>query len=499
MAENRIGMTDERGCALHRSHAASDGNPSRIAANFEKREFGARSLVARLVLLILIALSALAPGVAGQETRNTPIAFEGATLIDGTGGPAIAKSVLVIQGDRIVAVGKHGKVRYPKTARVINTQGKTIIPGLINAHGHLGLVVGAAQRADGYTAANVESELLQYEQYGVTSMLSLGLNRDLLYEIRAQQQTGEVGGASIFTADRGLGVPDGIPPLAVGSDQIYRPATPEDARADVQAMASRHADIVKLWLDDSYGKYPKMQPAIYKAIIDECRNRGLRVAAHVFYLNDAKALVRDGVDVLAHGVRDRDLDSDFIKMMKENGVLYIPTLTVDESFFVFAEHPELMSDSFFELATSPDLLKMLESREYREKVESDPNLPKYKAALDTGMRNLKTLSDAGARIAFGTDSGAFPARIPGWAEHHELELMVRAGLTPTQALTAATRGSAAVLGVSDRGTLEAGKRADFLVLAANPLNDIRNTRKIVTVWHGGREVKPRVAAPALEQ
>src|SRR5579859_780416 len=248
MAENRIGMTDERGVALHRSCAASDGNPWRIAANLEKREFCARSMVARLVLLILLALSALIPGVAGQETRNTPIAFEGATLIDGTGGPPIAKSVLVIQGDRIVAVGKHGKVRYPKTSRVINAQGKTIIPGLINAHGHLGLVVGAAQRADGYTAVNVESELLQYEQYGVTSMLSLGLNRDLLYDIRAQQQTGEVGGASIFTADRGVGVPDGIPPLGVGNDQIYRPATPEEARADVQAMASRHADIVKLWL-----------------------------------------------------------------------------------------------------------------------------------------------------------------------------------------------------------------------------------------------------------
>jgi imidazolonepropionase-like amidohydrolase len=264
-------------------------------------------------------------------------------------------------------------------------------------------------------------------------------------------------------------------------------------------MAARHPDIVKLWLDDSYGRYPKMQPAVYKAILDECRDRGLRVAAHVFYLTDAKAPVRDGVDVLAHSVRDRDVDPEFVKMMKTGGVLYIPTLTVDESFFVFAEHPDVMGDSFFQLAAGPELLKMLQSADYREKVESDPNLPKYKAALATAMRNLKTLNDAGVRIAFGTDSGAFPVRIPGWAEHHELELMVRAGLTPMQALTAATRGSATVLGASDRGTLEAGKRADFLILAADPLEDIRNTRKIVAVWHGGREVKPRVAAPALEQ
>jgi imidazolonepropionase-like amidohydrolase len=455
--------------------------------------------VAQFVAALLVLLSALVTGARAQEPAGAPTVFDGARLIDGTGRPAIEKSVLVIQGDRIVAAGKHGKVRYAKTARVIDVAGKTIVPGLINAHGHLGLVVGATQSADAYTAANVETGLLQYEQYGITSMLSLGLNRDLLYDIRAQQQAGEVGGASIFTADRGLGVPDGIPPLAVASDQLYRPATPEEARADVAAMAARHPDIVKLWLDDSLGKFPKMQPAVYKAIIEECRNRGLRVAAHVFYLSDAKALVRDGIDVLAHSVRDRDVDPEFVKMMKDNSVLYIPTLTVDESFFVFAEHPELMSDFFFQLAVGPDLLKMLQSPEYRAKVESDPNLPKNKAALATAMRNLKTLSDAGVRIAFGTDSGAFPVRIPGWAEHRELELMVQAGLTPMQALTAATQGSAAVLGASDRGTLEAGKRADFLVLAANPLQDIHNTRKIVAVWHGGHEVKPRVAAPALEQ
>lgn len=451
------------------------------------------------LLSLVLVMHAIGLQSSAQETAGAQIVFDGARLVDGTGGPAIAKSVLVIQGDRIVAVGKHGKVHYPKTARVIDATGKTIIPGLINAHGHLGLVVGASQRADGYTAANVESELMQYEQYGVTSMLSLGLNRDLLYDIRVQQQAGEVGGASIFTADRGIGVPGGIPPLAVASDQLYRPATPEEARQDVQAMAARHADIVKLWLDDSYGRFPKMQPAIYKAIIDECRNRGSRVAAHVFYLSDAKALVKAGVDVLAHSVRDRDVDPEFVKMMKDAGTIYIPTLTVDESFFIFAEHPEVMNDLFFQLAAGSELLKMLQSDDYRAKTEADPNLGKYKAALATAMRNLKTLNDAGVRIAFGTDSGAFPARIPGWAEHHELELMVRAGLTPMQALTAATRGSAAVLGTSDRGTLEAGKRADFLVLAANPLDDVGNTRKLVAVWHGGREVKPRVAAPALQQ
>jgi imidazolonepropionase-like amidohydrolase len=451
----------------------------------------------RLILTLVAGSISVVSWAAAQDQVGPVTVFENARLIDGTGAHPIEKAVLVIEGDRILAAGKREQVHYAKTAHVVNAAGETIIPGLINAHGHLGLVVGAANRPEGYTAANVEAELLQYEQYGVTSMLSLGLNRDLLYDIRAQQQAGAVGGASIFTADRGLGVPDGIPPLPVRSDQIYRPATPDEARADVRAMASRHADIVKLWLDDSYGRYPKMRPEIYKAILDECHRLGLRVAAHVFYLNDAKALLRNGVDVLAHSVRDREVDGEFINLVRTAGVLYVPTFTVDESFFVFAEHPEVMGDSFFRLAAGPDLLKMLQSPEYRHKVEADPNLPRYKSALTTAMRNLKTLSDAGVRIAFGTDSGAFAVRIPGWAEHRELELMVQAGLTPMQALTAATSGSAAVLGASDRGTLEAGKRADFLILAANPLEDIRGTRKIIAVRNGGKEVKPRVVAPIV--
>jgi imidazolonepropionase-like amidohydrolase len=170
---------------------------------------------------------------------------------------------------------------------------------------------------------------------------------------------------------------------------------------------------------------------------------------------------------------------------------------VDESAFVFAEDPAVMQDQFFKLAVSLELLQQFERAEYREKVEKDPNLPKVKAAFAMGQKNLKTLEDAGVRIAFGTDSGANPARIPGWAEHHELELMVRSGLTPMQAIVAATKGSAAVVGSTDVGTLEVGKRADFLVLAGSPLDRISNTRQMLTIWHGGKEVKPRAGAPTL--
>jgi imidazolonepropionase-like amidohydrolase len=367
------------------------------------------------------------------------------------------------------------------------------MPGMINAHGHVGLVAGGQNRADAYTRENVLPQLALYEQYGVTAVLTLGLNRDLVYEIRDEQRRGALPGASIFTAGRGIGAPDGAPPLPVAPDQVYRPATAEQAVAEVRETAAHHPDYLKLWVDDIYGKFPKLPPAVFKAAIDEAHRDGIKVAAHVFYLADAKALIGDGVDALAHSIRDQPVDAELVELMKKRGTFYVSTFTVDESSFAFADDPSLLDDPFLAGALAPEQREKFRTPEFRDKVKSDPNLPRIRAALANGMKNLKTLHGAGVRIAFGTDSGANPLRIPGWAEHHELELMVRAGLTPMQAIVAATRGSAAMLGVPDRGTLEKGKRADLLVLAANPLDDIRNTRQLVTIWNGGREIQPRIA------
>ena len=432
--------------------------------------------------------------LAGSARAAPAVVLEGARLIDGTGRPARDNAALVIEGDRITAVGTAGKLARPKGARVIDVHGRTIMPGLISAHSHVGLVTGTANRADAYTREAVQHALVLYEQYGVTSVVTLGLNRDLVFELRDQQKQGKFPGASIFTAGRGIGAPGGVPPQPVAPDQIYRPATIDEARADVRELAGHHADIVKIWVDDNFGKFTKMQPDVYTAVIDECHKHGLRVASHVFYLADAKALVAAGVDVLAHSVRDLPIDADLIRALKSRGVFYIPTLSVDESFFVFAEQPEVMGDAFFAHAVSPELLAMFQSKAYKDKVQANPNVPKAKAALAVAQLNLKTLHDAGVQVAFGTDSGALPERIPGWGEHHELELMVRAGLSPMDAIVAATQKSAALIKASDRGTLVAGKRADFLVLAADPTADIRNTRQLVSVWHGGHEIAPLVPA-----
>jgi imidazolonepropionase-like amidohydrolase len=355
------------------------------------------------------------------------------------------------------------------------------------------LLADGQNSATSYTEENVLAELRQYESYGVTTMLSLGLNRDLLYALRDQQRQGKLDGATVFTADRGIGVPDAAPPLPAAADQLYRPANPAEARLAVDDIAKRHGDIVKIWVDSLGGSKSTMSPEVYRAVIQEAHQHHLRVAAHVYYLADAKSLVNAGVDVLAHSVRDKPVDQELISAMKRRGVWYLPTFTVDESFYLYAEHPGFMQLEFFKRAVPPGLLATWDSDAYSQKVDQDPKTAQHKADFTVDQQNLKALYDAGVRVGFGTDSGAMPTRIPGFSEHRELEDMVQAGLTPMQALVCATRSNAMLLGIeATRGTLRPGKRADLIVLAANPLDDITNTRSIVTIFHDGRAITPKV-------
>lgn len=263
-------------------------------------------------------------------------------------------------------------------------------------------------------------------------------------------------------------------------------------------MAARHPDMLKLWLDDNFGTMTRMPPEIFQAAIteahaavDEAHKFGLRFASHAFYLEDAKALLKAGIDVIAHSVRDQPVDAEFIAMMKAKKIPYIPTLELDETQFIMAEHPVWMDDPFFKASVDPTLLASWQTPEYASKMATNLNTPKNKAAAAMGQKNVKTLFDNGVFISFGTDSGALPTRIAGFGEHLELQLLVRAGLKPMDAIVCATSHAAETIGVGkDRGTLEAGKRADFLVLNANPLDDIRNTMKLDAVYHAGKQVTP---------
>src|SRR6185437_7823478 len=234
-------------------------------------------------------LIALAFAVTAASAQQQSIVLHNATLIDGTGAPAKQHVDITLRNGLVQTIMPATR---PIGAKVIDCTGKTIIPGLISAHSHLGILLNNAEpSANAYTRQNVTAALDQFERYGVTTILSLGLNRDLVYTLRDQQRAGKLGGATIFTAGRGIGVPNGAPGLKVAADQVDRPATPEEARQDVDDFAAHHADIVKLWVDSSHGTVPGMTPAIYSAIIEEAHEKHLHVAAHVYALSDARNLV----------------------------------------------------------------------------------------------------------------------------------------------------------------------------------------------------------------
>ncbi len=433
------------------------------------------------------ALLSVAPCLFAQATPAFT-AIEHVRLIDGTGGPPRTDVTVIVEGTQIQSIraAAPNAPALPPGARVIDAHGETMMPGLINAHGHLALVNGTANSAAFYTEPHVLAELRQYEHYGVVDMLSLGLNRDLVYAIRTQQAAGNLDGATVFVADRGIGVPGGAPPVPHAADQLYQPKTPDEARRDVDEAAARHTNFIKVWVDDMHGTLPKMQPSIYTAVIDEAHKQHIPVAAHVYALADAKALVTAGVDVLAHSVRDQRVDRALIVAMKKQGTFYIPTLTVDESFFVFADHPELLNDPFLVRATSPQELAKLRSDAYRKSVAADPQTEQHRKDFAMAKTNLKLMYAAGVRVGFGTDSGANPVRLPGYAEHRELQLMVEAGLTPLEAIRCATATNARLLGIDHvTGTLALGMRADFLLLDRDPAVDIANTRRMVSIWHNG--------------
>ncbi|HVS15114.1 MAG TPA: amidohydrolase family protein [Thermoanaerobaculia bacterium] len=398
-----------------------------------------------------------------------PIGFVGARLIDGRGGPAIEPATVVVEAGRIVAIGPSEEVAVPPAAGRVDLGGRAVIPGLVNAHGHVGIARGLDSGLEVYTAANLRAQLETYARYGVTTVASLGGGGPVGVRVRDEPWPG----------------PARARLLLAGPVVVAR--TPEDARAQVAAVAALGADLVKIRVDDNLGRTSKMSPEVYRAVIGEAHARGLRVAAHLFYLEDAKGLLRAGADLLAHSVRDRAVDDELIALLRERGACVSPTLTRELSAFVYQDRPAFFDDPFFLRSADPEVLERLADPEHRRRVRESPEAAAYERALGVAKGNLLRLVAAGVPIAFGTDSGP-PGRFQGYFEHLELELMAEAGMSPTQVLLAATRDAARCLGLDEVGTLAPGHRADFVVLDADPLEDVRNLRRIHSVWIGGRAV-----------
>ncbi len=381
--------------------------------------------------------------------------YEGARVIVGDGSTPIEDGAIVVQGDRFLAIGRRGQIEVPDGAARVDLTGRTVIPALINTHMHA--PVGREALVS----------FLEHNAYwGVGTVVSLGTDSSTTsFEVRDEVVPNA---ARFLTAGSGITRPE------PGRSEVpYWVSTEAEARAAVEELAARRVDLVKIWVDDRNGQYEKLTPELYGAIIDEAHRRELRVTAHIFSLDDAKGLLRAGVDAFAHSVRDRDVDDEFVALFQERSRSFLVPNLPDRG---------VATDLSWVAATVPaDRLTELQS--------GATDRPAAQATFGIQARNLARLSEAGVRIAFGTD-GSVP-----WRAHTELEDMVAAGMTPAQAIVAATSNSAELLRLSDAGTIAANMRADFVVLEANPIGDITNTRRIVSVHLRGVEVdRPGISA-----
>jgi imidazolonepropionase-like amidohydrolase len=418
------------------------------------------------VVVILLAGATLASQPPPSGNRR---AFAGMRVIDTATGTSIDNAILVVQDGKVVALGPPGRTAIPPGTGTTRLDGKTVLPGLISAHVHVSDVQGAGPRAS--TDANTLRQLGVFARYGITTVWSLGGEQAPGFRARDTQATPSLDRARIYL-----------------SGDVIVGKTPEDARRMVASVAALKPDVIKIRVDDNLGAAAKMTPDVYGAVIDEAHRRGHRVAAHIFYLDDAKGLLKAGVDAIVHSVRDRDIDEEFIGLMKARNVPYCPTLMREVSTFVYESTPTFFADAFFLREADRQLVARLQEPERQQAMRTSRSAQAYKAALEVAKRNLKRASDAGVLIAMGTDAGPAPERFQGFFEHLEMEMMVAAGLTPARVLRAATVDAARAMGVSGVGTLEAGAWADFVVLDNDPLAAIRNTRTIADVFIAGNRV-----------
>ena len=401
-------------------------------------------------ILVLVIAAAITVGLlAAQAPQSGSVTvYEGARLIVGDGSAAIENSAFVVQGDRFTEVGRRGQVKVPAGARRVDLAGKTVIPAFVDAHTHM-----PSERP-----ALVDT--LEHKAYwGVGALISLGTDAgDVALQVRQQP----IAGAPLLrTAGRGITGPE------PGRTTVpFWVTTDGEVRNAVQELASRKVDIVKIWVDDRDGKYTKLTPALYGAVIDEAHKNKLRVTAHIVTLDDAKGLVRAGLDGFAHSVRDRDVDDEIVGMIKKR-----------PDFFLIPNLPDrgVKTDlSWLDTVPAGELKKLQEG--------ASTDRPALQQAFGIQARNLARLNKEGVLIALGTDGG-----VP-WSHHLEMADMVAAGMTPMQVMVAATKNAAQVLRLTDLGTIATGKSAAFVVLDANPLDDIANTRRISAVYLRGTPI-----------
>ena len=444
----------------------------------------------KLVILGWLLFSAVCsiPAVTQAPTSSGAVTlFEGARLISGDGASPIENSAFIVENTRFSRVGRKGEVQAPAGAVRVDLTGKTVIPALIDGHSHIGYMKNLTSGPQNYTRENILDHMYRFAYFGVAASQAMGTDfGEMPFQLRDESLAAKYPDAARFiTAGRGLSPLIEISPNNM-RHAAYAVTTEEGARADVQELARRKVKLIKMWVDDRGGTVKpadKLSPKLFRAIIDEAHRQNMRVAVHATGLEDAKELLRAGIDVFAHMISD--VDDELVQLFRQHPNTAVLLALGGPRRTIYAPwlnppHP-LVAET-----VSPEQIKRLQERLAGAKPE---DLERDRQAWDRLARGIVKLNASGVKIGVGTDGGGQQGdQFVGWTMHTEVENMVAAGMTPAQVIVAATRNAAQILGLDELGMVAAGKSADFVVLNANPLDDITNTRKIARVYLRGKQI-----------
>ncbi len=442
----------------------------------------------RSLVMVLGCLFAACGSPPDSPISDTPAGamtlFEGARLISGDGSAPIEVSAFVVENDTFTRVGTRGEVSVPEGTPRVDLTGKTVIPALIDAHSHIGYMKHLTSGPQNYTRDHILDHMYRFAYHGVAASQAMGSDfGDVWIGVRDDIQAGKYPEAARFlSAGRGLSPEDEVRPDNM-RHSAYTISTEADARQAVRDLAAQNVTIVKTWVDDRGGSVRKLTPDLYGAIIDEAHRLNLRVAVHATGLEDAKSLLRAGVDIFAHMISD--VDDELVELFKQHpktSILLALGGPRRQTYAPWLSPPhQLVMETVL-----PNQIKRLQDRLLAVSPEAQALGRASWERLASGIRRLE---GAGVQIGVGTDGGGQQGdQFVGWTMHTEVENMVAAGLTPADVLVAATRTSAEILELEQLGLVAPGKSADFVVLNANPLDDITNTRAIARVYLRGKEI-----------
>lgn len=433
------------------------------------------------VAALLLASAAVPPG---SRAQSSAVLYEGARLITGDAGPPIERAAFLVENGRFTRVGRQGEVQAPSGAARVDLTGTTVMPALIDAHSHIGYMKDLTSGPQNYTRENILDHMRRFAYFGVAASQAMGSDFGELPFVMRDELAGakHPDAARFLTAGRGLAPLEEIS-AANMRHAAYVVTTVEGARANVRELARLKVRFVKTWVDSRGGAVTPLAPELYRAIIDEAHAHGLRVVVHATGLAEAKDLLRAGIDVFGHMIGDVDEELMALFTQRPNTAILLalnaPRRVVSAPW-IDPPHPRIVE------TVSPRQIARLQRRLAAQTPEA---AAEARDAWDRLARGVRRLAAAGVTIGVGTDGGGQTGdQFVGWTMHTEMENMVAAGMTPAQVIVAATRTSAGILGLPDLGTVAGGKSADFVVLDANPLDDITNTRRIARVYLRGQEV-----------